>query len=76
MEDTITFSVLTDRTTVTIATYAPTGNINPYISLRKITSDNSSEYLIDLIIVFIFQTILLPIVFLYFLYVMFRKIVL
>ena len=38
--------------------------------------DNSSEYLIDLIIVFIFQTILLPIVFLYFLYVMFRKIVL
>ena len=30
--------------------------------------DNSSEYIIDLIIVFIFQTILLPIVFLYILY--------
>ena len=37
--------------------------------------DNSSQYLIDLIIVFIFQTILLPIVFLYILYVLFRKIV-
>ncbi|MDN5108428.1 hypothetical protein PJV93_11535 [Aliarcobacter butzleri] len=38
--------------------------------------DNSSEYMIDLIIVFIFQTILLPIVFLYILYVLLRKIVL
>ena len=37
--------------------------------------DNSSQYLIDLIIVFIFQTIFLPIVFLYILYVLFRKIV-
>ena len=36
--------------------------------------DNSSEYIIDLIIVFIFQTILLPIIFLYLLYVIFRKI--
>lgn len=38
--------------------------------------DNSSEYMIDLIIVFIFQTILLPIIFLYILYVLIRKIVL
>ena len=38
--------------------------------------DNSSEYMIDLIIVFIFQTILLPIIFLYVLYVLIRKIVL
>lgn len=38
--------------------------------------DNSSEYMIDLIIVFIFQTILLPIVFLYILYVFIKKIVL
>ncbi|MGE4382651.1 MAG: hypothetical protein AB7D41_05575 [Arcobacter sp.] len=38
--------------------------------------DNSSEYIIDLIIVFIFQTILLPIAFLYILYVLLRKIVL
>ncbi|MDD2888322.1 MAG: hypothetical protein PHY66_10995 [Aliarcobacter sp.] len=30
--------------------------------------DNSSQYIIDLIIVFIFQTILLPIIFLFFLY--------
>ncbi|XPV68099.1 MAG: hypothetical protein ACNI25_12400 [Halarcobacter sp.] len=30
--------------------------------------DNSSDYIIDLIIVFIFQTILLPLVFLFFLY--------
>lgn len=37
--------------------------------------DNSSEYVIDLIIVFIFQTILLPIIFLYLLYVLLRKIV-
>ncbi|WP_368029206.1 hypothetical protein [Arcobacter sp. s6] len=37
--------------------------------------DNSSQYLIDLIIVFIFQTILLPIIFLYILYILFRKIV-
>ena len=35
--------------------------------------DNSSEYIIDLIIVFIFQTILLPIVFLYILYVLIKK---
>lgn len=38
--------------------------------------DNSSNYMIDLIIVFLFQTILLPIVFLYILYVLLRKIVL
>ncbi|MDN5081371.1 hypothetical protein [Aliarcobacter butzleri] len=38
--------------------------------------DNSSEYMIDLIIVFIFQTILLPIVFLYILYVFIKRIVL
>ena len=38
--------------------------------------DNSSEYIIDLIIVFIFQTILLPIVFLYILYVFIKRIVL
>lgn len=38
--------------------------------------DNSSEYMIDLIIVFIFQTILLPIIFLYILYILLRKIVL
>ena len=35
--------------------------------------DNSSEYIIDLIIVFIFQTILLPIVFIYILYVLIKK---
>lgn len=35
--------------------------------------DNSSEYMIDLIIVFIFQTILLPIVFIYILYVLIKK---
>jgi len=38
--------------------------------------DNSSNYMIDLIIVFVFQTILLPIIFLYILYVLLRKIVL
>lgn len=38
--------------------------------------DNSSEYMIDLIIVFMFQTILLPIVFLYILYVFIKRIVL
>lgn len=36
--------------------------------------DNSSQYIIDLIIVFIFQTILLPIIFLYLLYAFIKSI--